>query len=419
MEKTKLAEIITIGDELLIGQVIDTNSAFIAQSLGEHGIEVQSIVSVHDEREQILAALRQATANADLVLLTGGLGPTKDDITKRVLCEFFDTDLVDDNTVRQHIHDLYASRPAILNKLTETQWQVPRNCTVLENSVGSAPIMLWQNAGANNAVVVSMPGVPYEMEIAMRDKVLPYLESIGFSKGRQIIHRNVLVYGVPESTLALRIAPWEDALPHTMHLAYLPKDGIVRLRLSSYGEHTAAEVESEEKTLLSLLGDSVIATEDKPIEVLVGEQLRRLNATIATAESCTGGKLAVLLSKHSGSSDFYKGSVIAYSNEVKKNVLNVSSDDLSRYGAVSEAVVAAMARGVQQVLGVDYAVATSGVAGPTGGTPDKPVGTVWIAVATPDEVVTELLHLGRLREKNTDRATLAVLVKLLRILQNK
>lgn len=419
MEKTKLAEIITIGDELLIGQVIDTNSAFIAQSLGEHGIEVQSIVSVHDEREQILAALRQATANADLVLLTGGLGPTKDDITKRVLCEFFNTDLVDDNTVRQHIHDLYASRPAILNKLTETQWQVPRNCTVLENSVGSAPIMLWQNAGANNAVVVSMPGVPYEMEIAMRDKVLPYLESIGFSKGRQIIHRNVLVYGVPESTLALRIAPWEDALPPTMHLAYLPKDGIVRLRLSSYGEHTAAEVESEEKTLLSLLGDSVIATEDKPIEVLVGEQLRRLNATIATAESCTGGKLAVLLSKHSGSSDFYKGSVIAYSNEVKKNVLNVSSDDLSRYGAVSEQVVAAMARGVQQVLGVDYAVATSGVAGPTGGTPDKPVGTVWIAVATPDEVVTELLHLGRLREKNTDRATLAVLVKLLRILQNK
>lgn len=419
MEKTKLAEIITIGDELLIGQVIDTNSAFIAQSLGEHGIEVQSIVSVHDEREQILAALRQATENADLVLLTGGLGPTKDDITKRVLCEFFDTDLVDDNTVRQHIHDLYASRPAILNKLTETQWQVPRNCTVLENSVGSAPIMLWQNAGANNAVVVSMPGVPYEMEIAMRDKVLPYLESIGFSKGRQIIHRNVLVYGVPESTLALRIAPWEDALPPTMHLAYLPKDGIVRLRLSSYGEHTAAEVESEEKTLLSLLGDSVIATEDKPIEVLVGEQLRRLNATIATAESCTGGKLAVLLTKHSGSSDFYKGSVIAYSNEVKKNVLNVSSDDLSRYGAVSEQVVAAMARGVQQVLGVDYAVATSGVAGPTGGTPDKPVGTVWIAVATPDEVVTELLHLGRLREKNTDRATLAVLVKLLRILQNK
>lgn len=419
MEKTKLAEIITIGDELLIGQVIDTNSAFIAQSLGEHGIEVQSIVSVHDEREQILAALRQATENADLVLLTGGLGPTKDDITKRVLCEFFDTDLVDDNTVRQHIHDLYASRPAILNKLTETQWQVPRNCTVLENSVGSAPIMLWQNAGANNTVVVSMPGVPYEMEIAMRDKVLPYLESIGFSKGRQIIHRNVLVYGVPESTLALRIGQWEDALPPTMHLAYLPKDGIVRLRLSSYGEHTAAEVESEEKTLLSLLGDSVIATEDKPIEVLVGEQLRRLNATVATAESCTGGKLAVLLSKHSGSSDFYKGSVIAYSNEVKKNVLNVSSDDLCKYGAVSEQVVAAMARGVQQLLGVDYAVSTSGVAGPTGGTPDKPVGTVWIAVATPDEVVTELLHLGRLREKNTDRATLAVLVKLLRILQNK
>ena len=418
MEKTIKSAVVTIGDELLIGQVGDTNSAFIAERFNQLGIELTSTISIHDDRRQILDVINQTLDEVDILVLTGGLGPTKDDITKNTLSEYFGSQLVEDETVRQHILTLYADRPEVLNRLTETQWQVPDNATILENRVGSAPLMLWDiQRDGRRKIVVSLPGVPYEMMIAIDEQIVPYLKSHYLERSAHIIHRNVLVFGVPESTLALKIERWEDALPASMHLAYLPKDGIVRLRLSTYGQATEQQMDEQIEKLLPLISDHVIATEDKPLEVLVGEQLRRLHATVSTAESCTGGKIASLLNRHSGSSDFYKGSIVAYSNEVKENVLHVRRDYLEQFGAVSEQVVTLMAYGATRVLNTDYAIATSGVAGPTGGTPDKPVGTVWIAVATPEKVYTRLLRLGKLREQNTDRATVQALVMLLRLLR--
>ena len=413
------AQIITIGDELLIGQVVDTNSAFMAEQLNSYGIELNEIVSVHDNAEQIISALEDALGRVDVVLLTGGLGPTNDDITKLTLCRFFSTRLVESEEVKKHISELYAHRPEVFNRLTATQWQVPENALILPNSVGSAPLMVWTiEKDGRKQWVCSMPGVPYEMEIAMREQILPYL-SRQMGAQAHIVHRTVIVYGIPESKLALQIADWEKALPKTMHLAYLPKDGIVRLRLSAYSGVTDEEMETQIQKLLPLLGDSVLATQDLPLEVLVGTELKRRGQTISTAESCTGGKLAVLLNRHAGSSEFYKGSVVAYANEVKENVLGVREQTLSEYGAVSEQTVREMAQGVKQLLQTDYAIATSGIAGPSGGTEQKPVGTVWIAVATPQKTEAQCFHFGKLRDKNTDRATLAALVKLLKILQSE
>lgn len=413
------AQIITIGDELLIGQVVDTNSAFMAEQLNSYGIELNEIVSVHDNAEQIISALEDALGRVDVVLLTGGLGPTNDDITKLTLCRFFSTRLVESEEVKKHISELYAHRPEVFNRLTATQWQVPENALILPNSVGSAPLMVWTiEKDGRKQWVCSMPGVPYEMEIAMREQILPYL-SKQMDAQAHIVHRTVIVYGIPESKLALQIADWEKALPKSMHLAYLPKDGIVRLRLSAYSGVTDKEMEAQIQKLIPLLGDSVLATQDLPLEVLVGAELKRRGQTISTAESCTGGKLAVLLNRHAGSSEFYKGSVVAYANEVKENVLGVREQTLSEYGAVSEQTVREMAQGVKQLLQTDYAIATSGIAGPSGGTEQKPVGTVWIAVATPQKTEAQCFHFGKLRDKNTDRATLAALVKLLKILQSE
>ena len=410
------AEVITIGDELLIGQVIDTNSAWMAEKLNELGIELYQITSVHDSREHIIAALDEAFGRADIVLTTGGLGPTKDDITKHVLCDYFGTHLIDDAHVRAHIMQLYKDRPDVLNRLTATQWQVPENAEILENRVGSAPLMVFHHG---QQILASMPGVPYEMKIAMEEQILPYIESKVESRKTKdkIIHKTLQVTGIPESSLAILLEEYENSMPEDLHLAYLPKDGVIRLRLSSYGGLNEAEMEQWFERLKTLTADYRIADTDEPLEVIVGRLLVQKGQTVASAESCTGGKIAALLSKHPGSSDFYKGSVVAYSNEVKHNVLHVCQQDLDTYGAVSEQVVRQMALGARQVLNTDYAVATSGVAGPSGGTPDKPVGTVWTAVATPDEVYTECFHLGKLREQITDRACTKMLVKLIKLLQ--
>ncbi|MBR2166182.1 MAG: CinA family nicotinamide mononucleotide deamidase-related protein [Paludibacteraceae bacterium] len=410
------AEVITIGDELLIGQVIDTNSAWMAEKLNELGIELYQITSVHDSREHIIAALDEAFGRVDIVLTTGGLGPTKDDITKHVLCDYFGTHLTDDAHVRAHIMQLYKDRPDVLNRLTATQWQVPENAEILENRVGSAPLMVFHHG---QQILASMPGVPYEMKIAMEEQILPYIESKVESRKTKdkIIHKTLQVTGIPESSLAILLEEYENSMPESLHLAYLPKDGVIRLRLSSYGGLNEAEMEQWFERLKTLTADYRIADTDEPLEVIVGRLLVQKGQTVASAESCTGGKIAALLSKHPGSSDFYKGSVVAYSNEVKHNVLHVCQQDLDTYGAVSEQVVRQMALGARQVLNTDYAVATSGVAGPSGGTPDKPVGTVWTAVATPDEVYTECFHLGKLREQITDRACTKMLVKLIKLLQ--
>lgn len=403
------AVIITIGDELLIGQVVDTNSAYIASQLNRYGIEVTEDVSVHDDAHQIREALDEALHKSSIVLLTGGLGPTKDDITKKVLCDYFHTSLIEDEEVKSHVYALYQDRPDVLNRLTATQWQVPANATILPNRVGSAPLMVWMQGGK---CIVSMPGVPYEMQIALDEQVLPFIAShmLDQQKG-YITHRTVLVHGLPESALAIRIEAWESALPQGMHLAYLPKDGTIRLRLSGYGV-PSEQVDEQIDKLLPLIQQYVLATEDKPLEVIAGELLRSQGQTIATAESCTGGRLAALLNAHAGSSAFYYGSVVAYDNSVKEHVLGVSAHDLQTCGAVSETVVRQMAEGVRNLLHTDYAIATSGIAGPDGGTKEKPVGTVWIAWATPQGTFAECFHLGKLREQVTLRACNVALVRL-------
>lgn len=404
------AEIITIGDELLIGQVVDTNSAWIAEKLNEAGIELYQVTSIHDDREHILAAIDEAMQRVDIVLTTGGLGPTKDDITKGVLCEYFGTTLVESEQVREHICELYSKRPDVLNRLTATQWLVPQDADILPNRVGSAPLMVFHKG---EKVLASMPGVPYEMMTGMEEQILPYLQRYMQGDGKHdIIHRTILVSGISESGLAIRIEAWEDALPKSIHLAYLPKDSTIRLRLSSYGEATEEEIDRQIGLLLPLIGEYVVETDDVPPEVHIGEMLKQRGQTIATAESCTGGKLAALLNKHAGSSAFYKGSVVAYANEVKVNVLGVSPETLKTQGAVSEETVLQMAEGVRRLLGTDYAIATSGIAGPDGGSAEKPVGTVWIGWATPAGTSAECFQLGKLREQVTDRACMKALIGL-------
>ncbi len=416
------AEIITIGDELLIGQVVDTNSAWMAERLNEAGIELYQITSVHDNREHILKALDDAFSRADIVLTTGGLGPTKDDITKHVMCEYFGTTLVEDSRVREHIHELYKERPDVLNRLTATQWLVPESATILPNRVGSAPIMVFEQTGK---LLVALPGVPHEMKIAMTEQVMPYIRlkvrGERLEVSGEIIHRTMMLYGIAESTLALKIEDWENALPQSMHLAYLPKDGIIRLRLSSYGEATREEIEQQLANLKPLIADYLIATEDLPLETILGNQLKARHQTITTAESCTGGRLAAALNAQSGASAYYMGSVVAYDNTIKEQVLGVKHDTLEKYGAVSEQTVREMAGGVRALMNTDYAIATSGIAGPTGGTPEKPVGTVWIAWATPDGTTAECYHFGiaREREQITQRAVTAALVELIKSLNAK
>ena len=464
------AEIITIGDELLIGQVVDTNSAWMAQHLNEAGISLHQITSVHDDREHILTALDEAFSRADIVFTTGGLGPTKDDITKHVMCEYFSTTLIEDLRVRAHIHDLYKDRPEALNRLIATQWLVPESATILPNRVGSAPIMVFDEFKVerlkfkvnetSEAVtsdsqlstfniqppkfLVALPGVPHEMKIAMTEQVLPFirlkvkgerleasetfsspsgcpLNSSAASTKHKIVHRTILVHGLPESQLAILIEDWENALPSSIRLAYLPKDGIIRLRLSSYGEASEEQVQEHIDTLLPLISNYILALEDISLEALAGRLLKQQGKTIATAESCTGGRLAAALNAQSGSSAYYMGSVVAYDNSVKTNVLGVSPITLNTDGAVSESTVRQMAEGVRSLLNTDYAIATSGIAGPTGGTVDKPVGTVWIAWATPTATEAKCFHFGAARERDqiTLRAVTEALVRLVNCLMSK
>ena len=428
------AEIITIGDELLIGQVVDTNSAWMAERLNEVGISLHQITSVHDNREHILKALDEAFSRADIVLTTGGLGPTKDDITKHVMCEYFGTSLVEDSHVRAHVHELYKDRPEALNRLTATQWLVPESATILPNRVGSAPIMVFENEvkgerlkvkgeGQNSKFLIALPGVPHEMKIAMTEQVLPFIRLKVKGERREakdIVHKTILVHGIPESKLAILIEEWENALPSSIHLAYLPKDGIIRLRLSTYGEATAEELQSHVDTLLPLISDYLLATEDISLEALAGRLLKQQGKTIATAESCTGGRLAAALNAQSGASAYYMGSVVAYDNSIKEQVLGVRHDTLLQHGAVSEQTVLQMADGVRALMHTDYAIATSGIAGPTGGTIDKPVGTVWMAWATPKGTEAKCFHFGAAREREqiTLRAVTEALVILVKCLKS-
>jgi len=409
-------EIITIGDEILIGQIVDTNSAWMATELNKAGFELAQITSVHDQAEHIVESLNMALKRADVVLFTGGIGPTNDDITKQTLSAYFGSKLVFNSEVLENINKLFKTRPNfVMNDLTRAQAMVPDNCTVIQNPVGTAPVTWFEKEGK---VIVSMPGVPYEMKHAMDLEIIPRLQS--YFKTPVILHKTLQVYGFPESTLALKIADWENGLPGFISLAYLPNSGIIKLRLSGISDDSLMldfVMNQQIDKLSQLLGSAIVAFEDIPMELLVGNMLTDQGKMVATAESCTGGNIARSFTSHAGSSTYFKGSVIAYSNEVKTNILQVSPDELENNGAVSQQVVEQMAIGVLRLLKSDVAVATSGIAGPGGGTVDKPVGTVWIAVCSEDVMVSREFHFGSLREQNILRATQASILMLKEILE--
>jgi len=414
MNRVKV-EIITIGDEILIGQIVDTNSAWMATELNKSGFELAQITSVHDDANQIIESLEMALKRADVVIFTGGIGPTKDDITKQTLTKFFKTKLIFDESVIANIERLFSTRPNfVLNELTRLQAMVPENCTVIQNLVGTAPVTWFEKDGK---VIVSMPGVPYEMKNVMSTEIIPRLQQ--HFKTPVLLHKTVQVYGYGESSLALLIADWENELPDYISLAYLPNSGIVKLRLSGVSEDILAlefTMNQQIAKLSKQLGNAIVAFEDIPIEKLVGNLLKSKSLMVATAESCTGGNIAHQFTSIPGSSEFFKGSVVAYSNEVKTNVLQVSAQDLEMYGAVSQVVVEQMAINVRKLLRSDISVATSGIAGPTGGTVEKPVGTVWISVSSGDKILSREFRFGALREQNIIRATQAALLMLKEII---
>ena len=396
------AELITIGDELLIGQVVDTNSAWMGRELNNIGIEVLRIVSVRDREEEILEAIDNAMKRANIVLVTGGLGPTKDDITKQTLCKYFNTELIFSEEVFENVKRVLAGKIP-MNKLNKGQAMVPKNCTVINNPVGSASVSWFERDGK---VLVSMPGVPQEMTTVMAESVLPKLHER--FQTDVIMHQTFLVQHYPESVLAEKLEAWEIALPDCIKLAYLPKLGIIRLRLTGRG-HDRKEVETllnrEKAKLETILGEDIFSEEDTPLEVIIGELLKKRKLTVSTAESCTGGSIAERLTSIAGSSEYFKGSIVAYSNEVKKDLLYVSSETLEKYGAVSEETVIEMVKGAMKALKTDCAVATSGIAGPGGGTPEKPVGTVWIAAGYKNEIRTYKQETNRGRAMNIERAS--------------
>ena len=395
------AELITIGDELLIGQVVDTNSAWMGRELNNIGIEVLRIVSVRDREEEILEAIDNAMKRANIVLVTGGLGPTKDDITKQTLCKYFNTELIFSEEVFENVKRVLAGKIP-MNKLNKGQAMVPKNCTVINNPVGSASVSWFERDGK---VLVSMPGVPQEMTTVMAESVLPKLHER--FQTDVIMHQTFLVQHYPESVLAEKLEAWEVALPDCIKLAYLPKLGIIRMRLTGRG-HDRKEVETllnrEKAKLETILGEDIFSEEDTPLEVIIGELLKKRKLTVSTAESCTGGSIAERLTSIAGSSEYFKGSIVAYSNEVKKDLLHVSSETLEKYGAVSEETVIEMVKGAMKALKTDCAVATSGIAGPGGGTPEKPVGTVWIAAGYKNEIRTYKQETNRGRAMNIERA---------------
>ena len=397
------ATVITIGDEILIGQIVDTNSVSISKHLNAAGIVVREKCSIGDDRTQIVETLERALAHSQIVVVTGGLGPTKDDITKRTLAELFGSGMHLDERVADHVKGMLESRGIAFNELNRGQALVPDCCTVLFNAHGTAPGM-WFERGEK--VVVSLPGVPFEMEHLMQDEVMPRLKA-RFSL-RSIVHRTLITAGLAESMLAERIAPWEEALPPYLKLAYLPNPGAVRLRLSAYeveGESVAREIAERFEALKEIIPEYVVGYETATVQELVHGTLTGRGETLATAESCTGGAIAARFTAMAGASAYFRGGVVAYSNDLKREVLGVSATDLERFGAVSEPVARQMAEGVRRLAGSDYTVATTGIAGPSGGSDEKPVGTVWIAVAGPHGTVAACRQCGTDRGQIIDRAS--------------
>ena len=409
------AAIVTIGDEILIGQIVDTNSGFIAKSLDKIGIETHEMLSISDNKQHILDTFSLLQNKVEVVIITGGLGPTKDDITKHTLCDYFEDTLVRNTAVENHVIDLIEralGREA--SQINKDQALVPSQCTVLHNQVGTAPGM-WIKK--ENTVFISLPGVPYEMKYLIENQVIPKL--VQEYQRPYIIHKTILTYGQGESHVAERIEDWENQLPECIKLAYLPSPGRVRLRLTARGtnkqqlEDTIAE---NVKSLDGIIHDIIVGFEEEDtIEVVLGRILKDKKLTVATAESCTGGKIAQLLTSVSGASAYFKGSVVSYATDAKINVLGISKDVIAQHSVVSKEVASAMALSVQKIMQADYAIATTGNAGPTKGDADAEVGTVCIALATPNGVIVEEFNFGQPREKVIDRAV----IKSLEMLQKE
>lgn len=409
------ATIVTIGDEILIGQIVDTNSNFIAKELDRIGVETYEMISISDNKLHILNTFAQLQNKVDVVIITGGLGPTKDDITKKTFCDYFDDQLVVNPEVLAHVTELiegFYKRP--ISQLNKDQALVPSKCTVLHNKMGTAPGM-WMKK--ENTVFVSLPGVPYEMKYLVENEIIPKI--VKEYKRPYIIHKTILTYGQGESLVAERIENWENNLPEFIKLAYLPNPGRVRLRMTARGTDKGElekAIEENVQSLDAIIHDIIVGYEEnETIETVVGKLLAKNNKTISTAESCTGGKIASLLSSVQGASRYFKGSVVSYATEAKVNVLGISQDLIDQFSVVSAEVAAAMALNVKDILKTDYAIATTGNAGPLKGDSNAEIGAVFIALATPEGVITEEFNFGQPREKVIDRAT----IKSLEILQKE
>ena len=405
------AEIITIGDEILIGQIVDTNSAWMAKQLNLIGIKVKQITSVSDDEAHIMEALQLAEGRAEIILITGGLGPTKDDITKLTMAKYFGMGFRRDEETLKNVTSIFArlNRPMIETNIRQAD--VPDGCIVIQNKNGTAPCMWFDH---NGKIFVSMPGVPHEMMYLMDEEILPRLKAS--FKLPSIVHKTILTAGLGESFLAQQIAAIEDALPAHIKLAYLPRLGQVRLRLSASGsnaEALKAEVETYAQQIIAELKSYVMAEDDVPLEKAILDFMSARNLTLSTAESCTGGYIAHLITQHPGCSAVYAGGAVSYSYELKESILGVKEETLNTQGAVSEQTVLEMAAGAVKHFNTDYAVAVSGIAGPDGGTAEKPVGTVWIAVASRTAVQAKLFKFGNKRIQNIERSASAALTMIL------
>jgi nicotinamide-nucleotide amidase len=409
------ATIITIGDEILIGQIVDTNSGFIAKSLDKIGVEINEMISISDDKKHILDTFAKLQNTVDLVIITGGLGPTKDDVTKKTFCDYFEDELVVDQKVLAHVTQLIEGfYKRTITQINKDQALVPSRCTVLHNQVGTAPGM-WMKK--ENTVFISLPGVPYEMKYLVEQEIIPKV--VREYKRPYILHKTILTYGQGESMVAERIEEWENNLPESIKLAYLPAPGRVRLRLSARGtdkEKLEAAIEENVKSLDAIIHDIIVGfDDDETLEVVVGKMLTKQNKTLSTAESCTGGKIAQVLTSVPGASNYFKGSVVSYATDVKIEVLGVSESLIKEHSVVSNEVVSAMALSVKKMMKTDYAIATTGNAGPLKGDSNAEVGSVFIALATPTEVIVEEFNFGQPREKVIDRAV----IKSLELLQKE
>jgi len=396
-------EIITIGDELLIGQVIDTNSPWMAHELNLIGFDVRYKTTVGDDESDILDAFDRALNRVDVVLVTGGIGPTKDDITKKTLCKFFNTSLVFDEKTLETVEMIVRGLGKEVNELTRNQAYVPKDCTVIQNQWGTAPVTWFETKGK---ILVSMPGVPYEMKGVMRDEILSRLQ-VFFHSADVILHRTFWVKNYGESALAIHLETFENELPQDIKLAYLPTSGLVRLRLTGKGSNADElfmKMEEQREKLLACLEDNIVSEIDDNLENILDKQLREKHLTLALAESCTGGKLASLFTAIPECSSYFKGGIVCYSNEIKQQLLGVDPQLLEKHGAVSQEVVEAMAAGAYRAFHADCIIAVSGIAGPGGGTPGKPVGTVWIAVSYKGKIQSQKYFFSQNRESNILRA---------------